>query len=749
MHIHRYIEIPAPLDVTHDLLGEQPPFDGERLGEFWRWHDELWSIRQSSFDDGRILWHGTCPALPQASFLLSVTPHDALVATYLQLHLAVTFPGNQWHPLNNRRRERQVAAALDAALDALCRRAQERAPRPVASHALPDDPEQLADALQATHPATVAAFREMAALPGLLAVAQLDRRWQATEAGAFAADVHQQVSALPETLADFDLIYAGGGLGALHAAVMVCCYGYRVLLFDRGEVGCAHREWNISDQELRALVRIGLFTQAELERVIMRRYRDGIVHFWPEQSAVRPVELHLPQVLNVALDAAGLLQMTRAKIEAAGGIVLDRRSFKRVCVQTPGRVVVELEREDGALECFGARVLLDGMGATSPLALRRFAGQPFAGVCPTVGTVVEGLEQGPALDQHHPDVGDILVSIADTQRGRQLIWEGFAGRGDELTVYVFYYDLLQKRDPRTKRENQDAQRAPGTKNQEPNEKAKTPKGYPEPSTREGKTKEPVQRAEPTHSLLDLFEDYFRLLPTYKRPGPQFRHIKPVYGFIPARHTQRRLTVPLLPGVLPIGDSSAQQSPLTFCGFGSHVRNLDRTTALLDHALRRDLLAPQHLGQISAYQANVALNWVLSRFMQPWRSPNDVNRLQNIFARVLNEIGVDVAVRFFQDQMTWRDYGRILNHTLAIYKPIIPTTLAVLGPRDTIRWVGDWLRFSAAAATATIGRGLGDAALDALTKRLDRAAPGLAFRLAARRAEWRVMGWDRSAPVGRV
>lgn len=703
MHIHRYIEVPAPLDLTRSLLAEAPPFDGERLGALWRWQDELWTIEQRCFDDGRMLWRGTCPALPQASFLLSATLHDAIVATQVEIHLAVTLPRRGlWHLQRDRRRSRLLADGLDAALASLKQRALQSAPAPAASTNLPVDPQQLAAALQSTHPDTVAAFTAMHALSGLAAVVALDQRWQATEAGAFDPDVYQQAADLPPTLADYDLIYAGGGLGLLHAEVMARRYGYRVLLFDRGEVGCAHREWNISERELQALVTIGLCTWAELEPVIMRRYQDGIIRFWPDRSAVRAAALHLPDVLNVALDAAALLRLARQQLEAAGGTILDRRAFRRLCAQAPGKIAVEVEREDGGRERYGARLLLDGMGATSPLALRRFAGQPFAGVCPTVGTVVEGLEHGPAPDQHHPDVGDILVSITDTQRDRQLIWEGFAGRDDELTVYVFYYDTLKNKVRHTRTSN----------------------------------------LEPRHSLLDLFEDYFRLLPTYKRPGPRFRHIKPVYGFIPARHTQRRQTVPLLPGVLPIGDSSAQQSPLTFCGFGSHVRNLDRTTSLLDRALRRELLAPEHLGQISAYQANVALNWVFSRFMQPWRAPNDVNRLQNIFARVLNDVGVDVAVRFFQDQMTWRDYGRILNHTLAIYKAIIPTTLAVLGPRDTARWIADWLRFSGAAATAALGRTIGGPSLDSFADRLDRYAPGWAFWLASRRAEWRAMGWDR-------
>jgi hypothetical protein len=92
-------------------------------------------------------------------------------------------------------------------------------------------------------------------------------------------------------------------------------------------------------------------------------------------------------------------------------------------------------------------------------------------------------------------------------------------------------------------------------------------------------------------------------------------------------------------------------------------------------------------------------------------------------------------------MRWRDYGRIVNHTLTIYKRIVPTALTVLGPRDTARWVIDWLRFSRAAAAAALGRRVGTARLDAVEARLWSSNPAWAFILRARRAEWRVMGWD--------
>ena len=146
-------------------------------------------------------------------------------------------------------------------------------------------------------------------------------------------------------------------------------------------------------------------------------------------------------------------------------------------------------------------------------------------------------------------------------------------------------------------------------------------------------------------------------------------------------------------MLPIGDSAAQQSPLTFCGFGSHVRNLQRTTGLLEFALRHGLLAPAQLHPISAYQVNVSLNWVFSRFMQPWAAPGDVNQLQNIFLGVLNELGGALAQRFFRDHLIWGDYRMIINVSPP---PASFTIVARLGPAG-VRWIADYLAYSRCCA----------------------------------------------------
>lgn len=112
----------------------------------------------------------------------------------------------------------------------------------------------------------------------------------------------------PYSLPSYDLIYVGGALGIIHAAVMARL-GYRVLLIERLPFGRMNREWNISRSEFQSLIDLGLFTLAEFDRVIAREYVDGFHKFFdannPPQAKARV--LHTPTVLNVAIDSDKLL----------------------------------------------------------------------------------------------------------------------------------------------------------------------------------------------------------------------------------------------------------------------------------------------------------------------------------------------------------------------------------------------------------------------------------------------------------
>jgi lycopene cyclase CruA len=689
-HLRRTGEINAPYAEVQATLARPELWprlipNADQLGAHWLCGGELFAV-EHSVAGAQHSWQARS-ADGATALTIVVSLRDALITTHATVDIALQQPFRAARWLGRAAQHEFLAEIVRYAQGALERLL---APPPAAD-------------LAARYPRTVAAFEAMGACEHLDRIAHLDAVWAGIRAGT-PPPANESIYTLthaPLPAPQYDLIYAGGGLGLLHAAVMAQ-RGHRVLLFDRGEVGCAHREWNISRAELDALVATGFCTWDELQPVIMAEYENGVVRFHAPASTAR--ELWMPEVLNVALDATALLSLARRKLAAAGGTVLDHRSFRGVEVSANGplAVQVQLARPDGTAEHYSARLLLDGMGSASPLALRRFGGQPFAGVCPTVGTVASGFVRGAAPDEHNPRVGDILLSVADAQRGQQYMWEGFPGRADDLTVYLFYYDTLH------------------TRKSSPSHPP-TPISYPP-------------------SLMQLFEDYFALLPSYKRPGHDFAHHKPVYGYIPARHSVRRQEAPLLRGVLPIGDSAAQQSPLTFCGFGSHVRNLARTTGLLEFALHHDLLAPAQLHPISAYQVNVSLNWVFSRFMQPWAAPDDVNQLQNIFLGVLNELGGALAQRFFRDRMIWGDYHKMILGMFRHHPRIVFIAWRVLGPAGVRQWIADYLAYSRAALLAYVGSAIPAPVRGALSSGLGRLVPSWALRLRAHLAEWQAMGW---------
>jgi lycopene cyclase CruA len=606
------------------------------------------------------------------------------------------------------------------------------------------DAEQLAGQLQAQYPLTVSNFLAMpdgaAALQHLYGLNQGWRRFFVQHAP---ANVITYTATPPPADEQFDIIFAGGGLGLLDAALLTTHYRRRVLVFDRKEIGATHREWNISAAELARLVELGLFSWAELEPIIQRRYQRGVVRFSAANIKVAPADLLMEGVLDVALDASALLALCVRKIRESttGSVIMPGYSFRHAYVMPAhdpaGQVVVEVESISGGEIChFAAPLLVDDMGSTSPLAIALNDGQPFSAVCPTVGTVAAGFVAGKATDELDPDSGDILVSIADAEKGRQLIWEGFPGQNDEMTVYVFYYDTLEPPPSLPSR----------GRGLTPVPKGGTGGGYgPHPAPSAG-----LPRGGRSYDLLELFEDYFRLLPGYKKPGPNFHHLKPVYGFIPARHRDRisqRQGTAATDRIISVGDAAAQQSPLTFCGFGSHVRNLGRIDSLLDLALEHNLLDAGSLAQIGAHQQNLSMMWVFSRFMSPSKvglyrgERNEVNQIMNVFCRVLGDLGPDISRRFFQDTATLGDFTRIILHTARVYPPIFPLAVRTLGWRRIGLWALDYLGAVKNEAQLHLYRKLarlvGRRSMRRLEGSLLRIAPRLGLRLRARRLGWAV------------
>ena len=476
--------------------------------------------------------------------------------------------------------------------------------------------------------------------------------------------VTEERPALPE-VDTFDIIYAGGGLNLLNAAVMTVRYGLRVLVFDRFTVGAVHREWNISRDELRELLDVGLLTPDELESVIQREYSDGLVRFHPANVKVKPAELHLKNVLNVAVDAEKLTALCVEKIRthqphgSQPNIILHNTTFMHCAVQPSHGVAIDVTNAEGEQHSYGARLLIDGMGSTSPIACQLNCGRPFSLVCPTVGTVARGYKQGTGLQEIDPAVGEVLVSTEDARKGRQLIWEAFPGVDDQVAIYLFYY---------------------------------------------AETGSHVD-------LLELFDDFFALLPSYK-DTETVEILKPVYGFIPAGYNialpwQKEPKVLAYDRVLSLGDAAAFQSPLTFCGFGSYVRNLRRITALLNEALVTDCLSANDLNNVRASEAVPAVARAFSKFMIAKPANKEplwqVNETLNVFCNILAKLGPKVTNAFFKDRIGWLDYTRVVLNTPGYYPRIYTLALSTLSPTEILGWITAWLKLGRQSALFNLYR----------------------------------------------
>ncbi|MGC1394536.1 MAG: flavin-dependent dehydrogenase [Coleofasciculaceae cyanobacterium] len=483
---------------------------------------------------------------------------------------------------------------------------------------------------------------------------------------------------------EYDLIYVGGALGVIHAAVMAQL-GYRVLLIERLPFGRMNREWNISRDEFQSLIDLGLFTPAEFESIIAREYIDGFNKFFDGNNPpnLRSAVLHTPTVLNICVDHEKLLHLCGQKLKRAGGEIWDETQFMRANIQ-PNQVVVEVEHLPTKTEKqVTGRLLVDAMGTASPIAWQLNGSRAFDSVCPTVGaTISKGFEPG-VWDN---DYGDVLYSHGDISRGRQLIWELFPGAGEEVTIYLFHYHQVNSQNP--------------------------------------------------GSLLEMYEDFFTILPEYRRCDlEKLVWKKPTFGYIPGHFSVgSRDRIVAFDRLIAVGDAASLQSPLVFTGFGSLIRNLHRLTDLLDTALRHNLLDAQDLNQIRAYQSNVSVTWLFSKGMMVPTGrhlpPQRVNSMLNTFFGLLADEPLAVADNFIKDRVSWLTFNRLALKAASRNPALIPWIWEMAGAKDFLRWVGSYLSFTGNAIASWLLRGWFPAFVRSLKPRLENQNPALWLRLLA-------------------
>ncbi len=456
----------------------------------------------------------------------------------------------------------------------------------------------------------------------------------------------------------FDVVVAGGTLGIFYACALAVC-GVRVAVVERGRVQGRAQEWNISRSELDALVSAGVLTQSELDAAIVNEFSAG--------SKVRlpgAPDITVRGVLDIGVDPSLLVAAARSRFIQLGGKLFEYSSLERVGIRgTSLRLILrpqqKIKRGDGAMGAGGtaapaaesdgevtivrSRLLIDAMGAFSPIAAQSRDGVQPDGACITVGSCLSG-------EFESNESADLLASIdgIDATSDVQYFWEAFpAGRDlDRRTTYMFSY---------------------------------------------GKCNSERQ------TLTQALDDYIRMLPQYQDIDLDKVNVERVlFAFFPCyRESPAQVK---FERVLPVGDAGGFQSPISFGGFGACLRHLERVTTAVEEALGEDgdvLLTRNELQRMQFYSPSLAVTWLFNRAMQ---APSGgevgdrqfINRLLAANMQSMNELGANVMRPFLQDVVTADGLTKTLGLMMA-RNPVFAIRIArFVGVKELAEWAFHYL-----------------------------------------------------------
>ncbi|MDZ8134205.1 MAG: FAD-binding oxidoreductase [Nostoc sp. DedQUE04] len=278
---------------------------------------------------------------------------------------------------------------------------------------------------------------------------------------------------------------------------------------------------------------------------------------------------------------------------------------------------------------FKTRLLIDAMGHFSPISQQARQGKKPDALCLVVGSCAQGFPEN--------NSGDLLLSFTSLQNQCQYFWEAFPAR-DGRTTYLFTY----------------------------------------------------MDAEPQRlSLEALFEEYLRLLPEYQ--GVELNKLKfqrALFGFFPT-YRQSPLKTPWN-RILPAGDSSGSQSPLSFGGFGAMVRHLKRLTYGIDEALETEQLSAKALTLLQPYQPSLTVTWLFQRAMSVGVNqkiaPDQINQLLTAVFQEMQQLGTPVLKPFLQDIVQFSALTQTLLKT-GLYHPLLVVKII---PQVGLASLLDWM-----------------------------------------------------------
>ncbi|MDB9524198.1 FAD-binding oxidoreductase [Dolichospermum circinale CS-1225] len=278
---------------------------------------------------------------------------------------------------------------------------------------------------------------------------------------------------------------------------------------------------------------------------------------------------------------------------------------------------------------FTGKLLLDVMGNLSPISQQARQGKKPDALCLVVGTCATGFPEN--------KTGDLLLSFTALENQCQYFWEAFPAK-DGRTTYLFTY---------------------------------------------------LDSAPERLSLETLFDEYFRLLPEYQ--GVEINHLnfqRALFGFFPS-YRQSPLQTPWN-RILFVGDSSGNQSPLSFGGFGAMVRHLQRLTLGIAEALKTDQLSAKSLAILQPYQPSLSVTWLFQKAMSvgvnQQINPNQINQLLAAVFAQMQKLGTPVLKPFLQDIVQFGALTKTLLKTGLSHPLLVAKIIPQVGLLSLLDWM---------------------------------------------------------------
>ncbi|KAB1200862.1 hypothetical protein CJ030_MR0G006092 [Morella rubra] len=560
------------------------------------------------------------------------------------------------------------------------------------------------------------------------ALKRLDQLWSSIcSAQTVVQEPRQVVSCVQDTfrhsegnekaLDAFDVLVCGGTLG-IFIATALSSKGLRVGIVERNTLKGREQEWNISRKELLELVEAGVLVADDIEQVTAVKFNPNRCGFEGKG------EIWVEDILNLGVSPAKLIEIVKRRFVTLGGVIFEGSNVSSICIYEDAAV---LQLAEGNI--LSSSLLIDAMGNFSPVVkqvtfallvsvvpsrlfkpswwptklsftlatvwlevpltglnyvLQMRCGRKPDGVCLVVGSCARGFKYNSSSDVIYSSSSVKKVGTSEAQ----YFWEAFpAGSGPmDRTTYMFTYVDPQPGSPK---------------------------------------------------LEELLEEYWDLMPHYQGVSlKDLEILRVIYGIFPTYRDRlcknealtvfrgmgdylkwnysctsinygyvlfdsdtlqflvNRVDSPLPAAfnrVLQFGDASGIQSPVSFGGFGSLTRHLQRLTTGIYDAISGNFLDSYNLSLLNPYMPNLSASWLFQRAMSAKQqsnvSPDFINELLHANFQSMQRLGDPVLRPFLQDVVQFVPLAKTLGLVMLTKPQLLPSIFKQVGVPVLLDWSG--------------------------------------------------------------